>query len=1743
MLTKDNAKTEAALTDQSKTIALFQFIRELNKLKQKAILNIMDYPWMLALSALPEDPENIRVYYRDRVEDELENEDGKRENTLLSVHKPEFQKCPEPDAIFKNWLLSGWDNYRNEPEVKKIIELKPEKKKPMLSPFDSTPEDAEEELQRELFTDNTERVKGYESWLAVRSEWAAKQKITERTRVLFADLYRYYFELQRESETEEIIVANGMLCDAKNPEIRHPVLTHRVKIGYDADSNTVSIVDTDTPSELYSVVFQVMEDVNLSSINTLTEDLQKNDYHPLDRNDTPAFLKILVHQLSSSSLFSERPIAFGEKTHSRLLLYLNPCFIVRKRIDGTLKAIERIIENVRETGEVPKPIRDIVSGGTIDIPEDTGNAPIDERLAAVGGESIDILLSKEANKEQLDIAKRIEHYNAVLVQGPPGTGKTHTIANLMGHFLAQGKSVLVTSYTKKALSVLKEKVAPGLQNLCVSMLDDSNVDMERSVDGITSYTSRTTSFEIKREMDSLAAERQAVISKLADVRKKIYAIIHQECNCIVLNGENISPSKAAAFVTEHTEDLSYIPGKVRLYAPIPLTFEQLSELYRSNESVTAADEKELETELPNPEDILIPSDYKTVWNQLQSTQRQIESIETENSWDIVSDYTEHVISFSGSFGEFTMPYPSLEAIDDLKQFAMSLGKIDRWMKAVAVAGKSGKAYRQRWQVLMEAIKKTCDCADEYVTQSLGKQLSIDESISLDVAKTAFEEMLPVFSKKGKISKFTFMFHKEYEQALAAVTISGRHPNSAEDCEFVLKYIDLQEARQQCSAVWNELLVPNDVPTFGELDRVEPERIATNWIAPIEKYLNWYSTDYEPLISKLAALEIPSDILFQKDILDSELSTTDKILTCVEQVIPQICDACISIIKSEAYRSSLSVLKATLTSGKRGNSSICKTLVSAIDDGNFSTYAESYAALEKMYEKYELQRNRNEALTLLEPIAPQWAEAIRDRQDIHGACTVPSNIDDAWKWKQLCGIIEEIIQKPFAELQADSLRLSREYRDVTAKYAENSGWYHLLRRTEADIGMKQALEGWRLTVKSIGKGTGKRAPMLKAKARELMVQCQKAVPCWIMPINKALESLDPRANKFDIIIIDEASQSDVSSLAILYMGKKLVIVGDDRQVSPMAVGVEDKKISSLQEQYIKGKIPNAHLYTAKTSIYDVAKTTFQPLMLREHFRCVPEIIGFSNMLSYDGKIEPLRDASNSVLLPAVVNYRVAGGQRDGKTNPKEAETIVALMQACFDQPEYDGKTFGVISLLGDEQVKLIQQEIERKLRPQDIIGRSVLCGNSANFQGDERDVIFLSLVDSGTGNGPIHMLNFGPDDAYRKRYNVAVSRARDQLWVVNSLDPTSDLKPGDIRKTLIDYALDPKASETSHAEIEKKADSMFEVSIATTLIDRGYQLEQQWKVGSYRLDIVAVCGKKKVAIECDGERWHSGEEKIREDMERQTILERLGWRFVRIRGSEYYRDSEKTIERVISELSSFGIEPEDSTDVQHTDRDTELLKRVKVRAYAILDGDSTVHPERDLTIIAAALDSKAMFPDNEPPKLLKNPTVSAEKKQEATEAKTMYEPQKTSIHFAPTTIKEPSKPISQQTLVQTSNPEEKKLIISRLPEKKIAAPAAPTNKPSSKGTNPIPSQQSFPGMPTAEKKSVKKSNSDAFVEELKAHHLEFVDNRKQSNIVWVIYDKDNKTFIESTVSKFKLKAPLERRGAIATSNRPAWRVMI
>lgn len=1530
------------VSKRDKVISLFKFIEEMNKLRQKVILNVSEYNWFRSIDTIPNDSENIHIYYRDRVE--IENEEN-TDNILLSVHKPEYQNCPKPDDKIKIWLNDGWDSFEKDVSVKRYINI-----------------EKNDDVQVEYFQDNKERIETYEKWILQRNLWVEKQKIYLKTRQFFSQLYKIYIDIEREPESLELIVADGFICDKALPNINHPVLTRRVKIRHNAAENVIYIEDSDNESELYTIMFQNMENINLTSINHMNEDLRLNDYHPLDRNDLPGFFKALVYQLSSKSIYSEQGIPENWQSTDDFLLYRNPCYILRKRLDGTLKAIEEIINNVEQTGDIPNPIADIVQGGKIEISEEVEESSVEEQLAAVGGESIDILLSKEANKEQLEIAKRIERYNAVLVQGPPGTGKTHTIANLMGHFLAQGKSVLVTSHTQKALTVLKEKIVSGMQNLCVSILDDSNIDMEKSIDGITSYMSQNTSYEVKKEMEKLNAERKDVINKLANVRKKLFTIINREGNSIVFNGESVSLSNAANFVRENSRNLSYISGEVKLYTPMPLSSEELAFLYRSNGNVSLDEETELESNIPSPDEIMSPIEFEAECKKIEVNKEYLNDICKKNQWKIQNLITEPELVLETPLGKFNINYQKKESVRELRKYIDTFGKLETWMQYCVVDGKNGGAHKEVWLKLIEQIKRTSEYSSKLTLEKFGKEVEILNN-NPDLYN-ALVQLRDKYRNKEKLNKLDLFFHPKLKIALDGVTINKQRPQNVEDCELVLHIIEMEKLRNTCANYWNGLIAKYGVPQFKDLSISEPENIALKYVPLIMRYLDWYSNDYNTLKMYIKATGLPDDIIFQNNILDSDIVSTNKILSSVTDMLPSICDT--FEICNDVYKRYLLIWKTKdkVLSGRRMNSNICKSIVYAIDKKDLNAYSIAFEELKSIYEKSSVKRQREEYIDRISLVAPEWAEAIRKRRGVHGVDSVPENIADAWKWKQYDAIIKDIASEPYTELQKKSLFYSKRYRYITAAFAEKSAWYHLLKKTENDIDMKQALMGWKQTVKKIGKGTGKNAPMYREKARKLMSKCQNAVPGWIMPISKALESLNPQKNRFDVIIIDEASQSDISSLAILYMGRKLIIVGDDKQVSPMAIGVDLNRMNALNRMYIESKIPNSHLYDAKTSIYDIAATTFQPLMLKEHFRCMPEIIGFSNMLSYDNKIKPLRDDSNSILLPAVINYRVKDGQRVGKTNPIEAKTIVALIRACMEQPEYTGKTFGVISLLGDEQVKLIQTEIFKQFDSKEINERKILCGNASNFQGDERDVIFLSLVDCANGNGPMAKQGFGVDDAYRKRYNVAVSRARDQLWVVNSIDPANDLKPGDIRKILIDYAINPHSRDVKNTEIDKNSESPFEASVAKALVSRGYHLVQQWNVGAYRLDIVVVYGNKKVAIECDGERYHSGANKIREDMERQTILERLGWRFIRIRGSEYYRNTDLSIERVIKELDELGIEPEDNqTSVKNSLIDTELLQRIKTRAHIIVTDESNEEAEVDFSNVKYALDVKNNIIEN------------------------------------------------------------------------------------------------------------------------------------------------------------------------------------
>ena len=321
------------MNNTHKIISLYKYIKELYALKYTVVTDFSKQYWTCSLKDIPNDSKNISIYYRDRVEEEANDN-----MVLLEVRKPEFQRCPEPPSLILEWLEPGWDKFTISPILKKTL-FYPDKE--LLNKEKTLP-------VIEKFEDSKERVELFEKWITLRVAWADKQRDINETRSFFAHLFQAYTDIERESETLEFMIGNGFIHDLNNPVISHPVLMKRVKFDFDAKENIIRISDTDTEPELYTLLLQEMTDINTGVIRQLKDDLRENFYHPLDRNDTPDYLKILTHLLCSEGKFilneDDQP-GLGDKIVTRW----SPVYFIRKRIDGTIKAIEEIIENIEKT--------------------------------------------------------------------------------------------------------------------------------------------------------------------------------------------------------------------------------------------------------------------------------------------------------------------------------------------------------------------------------------------------------------------------------------------------------------------------------------------------------------------------------------------------------------------------------------------------------------------------------------------------------------------------------------------------------------------------------------------------------------------------------------------------------------------------------------------------------------------------------------------------------------------------------------------------------------------------------------------------------------------------------------------------------------------------------------------------------------------------------------------------------------------------------------------------------------------------------------------------------------------------------------------------------------------------------------------------------------------------------------------------------------------------------------------------
>lgn len=1445
---------------------IFNFLKQFNELSNPIITDLNSQRWSLNVYDVPK----IREINSVLIDGDIEN------LTVLEVAKPILNLCPTPENFLNEWLNEDWRNLH--------IDSITYKESITRETFD---DEGNKIYTEERFADDDKRVESYNKWNIQRNKWREIEIPKEQGLTLYNNLFKLYSEMKKESENVELILGDGILnWKLSTMNINHPILLQKVILEFDPNKPSFAIKCEEIKTEIYTSMLRNIPSINQMMLSDIIRDVEENSYSIADFENTIPLFKRIIHVIDNEGSFFEEQKA-GIKAAQ---IYSSPIIFLRKRTLGFSTFIDGIIDEISQNDQISLPGFFSIMAGI--HKEKFENEEIIEENWNQSGIDQEILLTLPANNEQLKIIKYLDKYGAVLVQGPPGTGKTHTIANLIGHLLSKGNSVLVTSHTEKALKVLKEKVYKdpydkdiNLQSLCISLLSSSSQKKEMD-DAINEIAIKGTSLDLndaQNKIHQLEKEREKLIEESKNLSKELLQIRALEYKDIVYNNQNIKPIDAARFIKDGIGKFDYINGTTTdPTIGLPIDIDELAFVYESNEILNITDEEVLELNI----------DISNFWesNYFQDKINSICKLEVETQNYISKLLIKEDVTKSNITKFLCKGKDLLNEIESFKHLEKSI--INK--TAVDII------YPRLWDDLLIEYDNLVKDYDSIRKIRLEEDFYILDEIINEDTLFILKEILES-GKEKPFNKLTCLCKPKWKIVKDNITNDGKAIEKRKELLLVYDVILYEINKNKLLKKFNKLLIELKTDT---IDDSEFELTLQQIKKSIIYSLSWYEEKWKPFINELKDY-IKNDESFERLCTLNTHDALSSIKNLLElMIIPDIQTYISSInlieLQSE-YNNYINNMK-----GYFGKIKLLNDFANATLDNNYKLYDDSYKTLKLILSKEEIFSKRKTILSKLELIAPIWVKDIEDRNGKHGQNTLPNNIFEAWRWRQLNNQLEKMDSFDPNKIQKNLSECNNRLLINARKLAYEKSWFEKIKnKTHAQ---SQAIEGWRTTIRQIGKGTGKKAPALQKKARELMPLCQSAIPIWIMPLNRVVENFNPQKNKFDVVIIDEASQANILALSALYLGKKVIIVGDDEQVSPDSIGLNKDEVDALILQYLEG-VPSNHLYNGDTSLYDIAKLSgFKPLMLREHFRCLPEIIEFSNKLSYDGKIKPLREGSKVKIKPPVVEYRVPNATKNyKKINETEAEHIASLICALKEFPEYKDKSVGVISMLGNEQSYEIDKYLQLHMDPVEYEERKIQCGTPPQFQGDERDIIFISLVEGpNEKGGPVRLLSEdGNNDRTRKRYNVAASRAKDQMWVVHSLNPEIDLKPDDIRLRLINHAQNPDLNK--NADLLKLAESPFEVDVMNALLNRGYKVIPQVKVGSYRIDMVIEDGDNKIALECDGEKYHTISD-LPNDLKRQAILERLGWKFIRIRGSVYYREPIKTMSNVFLELERNGIKP-------------------------------------------------------------------------------------------------------------------------------------------------------------------------------------------------------------------------------------------
>lgn len=1342
--------------------------------------------------------------------------------------------------------------------------------------------------------------------------WAEEEKRRRKTIRLYSQLFTLKHQIEGgivEAQLELIWGVGLGIWNSNGTTVSYPLIGRLAEMSLNPVTAEVEIRPRDVDARIEVDWYASVDNPGVADLEKAAKEFfgkATTTFSPFDRGTFEPLLRTAATNLDANGIYWPNEVSAEDRTlpksDDKLKVTDTWVLIARPRTNCVfLQDLENLKKQAEDAESYPPAVAAVVtdpdtSNPVVELPTFRGvSAPYQSQGGTSGKKARDLYFPKAFNDEQVRIIQLLEISDGVVVQGPPGTGKTHTIANVICHYLAEGKRVLVTSMKDPALAVLQEQLPEEIRPLAIPLLTSEQEGMKQFEHAIQ----KKIAFEVQgldrggtaRAINHLEESIDALHGKLASIDRKIGEWAKRNLAKVTLEAEEIDPQDAAREVVGNVDQFELIPDTLGITPDFAPQFSDADVvLLREARRALGQDIDYLDASLPQlvefPESKVLLEVHQDV-SQFEKLKQGVE----KGAVPALADSSQETLSLAQKL---------LTDIETLHRLRDEVVQAHRpWTVATRERLRSGG--NDNLLPILEALGAELEQAVEWRKKFFARPVTAPAGIELDTelgecVRNLSEGKNP-FGLKGLFGKSAQKKH------LNSIRVLGNPPANAESWKHVAGHLALLKRLRELALRWNALAYELQLEAVPE-DNPEGGLAAARGYA---LYLN-----VKGVVKAETELCTSASHVFPNWAHDRELADNTQRLAELDRAL-----------RHHLTKNRLANVWAAkerfqkVLEGRTGRviEDIRRFLFQTLGNPEIEdarTQAEWSTLMTELSRLLGLGRHLAAVRDVCDKVeasgAPQYATSLK--QPLQGTVDglLPDNWRKAWRLRRLATYFESIdaqeelkgMAKDRQEVEGD---LSRAYRDIVVKRT----WLKLAENASPRI--RAALQAYLNAIKRFGKtGKGKAARFALVEARMAASQAIPAVPCWIMPHYRVSESLPAELGCFDLVVIDEASQSDLTALPSLLRAKKVLIVGDDKQVSPEGVGLEVDKMAALMDRFLGNQVETYRPQMwPNRSIYDLFKVVFakSAVMLKEHFRCVGPIIEYSKREFYNHELRPLRMPKASERLdPPLVDVLVEDGYRDGDVNRPEARFIVDEITKIVADPNMARRSIGVVSLLADKQALLIWERLTDELGPEVIQRHRIACGDARTFQGKERDIMFLSMVSAPNEVGaPLSR------DTFEQRFNVAASRARDRMYLVRSVELEHLSSADKLRRSLIAHFAAPFAQDEMRVEdLRKLCESSFEREMYDELTQRGYWVTPQVRVGQYRIDMV-VEGRNdaRLAVECDGDKYH-GADKWADDMQRQRVLERAGWVFWRCFASAFIRRRKVTVDDLLKTLAERGVEP-------------------------------------------------------------------------------------------------------------------------------------------------------------------------------------------------------------------------------------------